>query len=153
MNKRNLTRKKCNIRTSIGVKESPTCASASHLNFQGDVSALMVLCKTEVFCAIRFVPLWAFVLFLILLKSLQTLLRHTIMAGATKISVRAVAVLVAVGLGYGATKVNFKALLLNTLTGPGSVSRIVALAVVLANLKNLPFVWHVSFPSVPACIS
>jgi hypothetical protein len=114
------------------------------ISASGDVSALMGLCKTEVLCAIRFIPLWTFVLFLLLLKCLQSLLRRVIMAGATKISVRTVAALVAVGVGYGASKVNLKALLLQTITGPGSGSRIIALAVVLANLKNLPFVWHVS---------
>jgi hypothetical protein len=103
----------------------------------------MGVCKTEVLCAIRFVPLWTFILFLLFLKFVQSLLRRAIMAGATKISVRTVAALVAVGVGFSVTRVNVKALLLKTLTGPGSVSRIIALAVVLANLKNLPFVWHV----------
>ncbi len=69
------------------------------------------------------------------------------MAGATKISIRTVAALAAVSVVFGASKVNLKSLVLGTVTGPGNVSRILALVVVLANLKNLPFVWHVCPPA------
>jgi len=68
------------------------------------------------------------------------------MAGATKISIRTVAALAAVSVVFGVSKVNLKSLVLNTVTGPGNASRIIALVVVLANLKNLPFVWHVCPP-------
>jgi hypothetical protein len=68
------------------------------------------------------------------------------MAGATKISIRTVAALAAVSVVFGVSKVNLKSLVLNTVTGPGNVSRIMALVVVLSNLKNLPFVWHVCPP-------
>jgi hypothetical protein len=83
-----------------------------------------------------------------LLCSSFLLPRRITMAGATKISIRTVAALAVVGVGFGVSKANLKSLVLNTVTGPGNVSRIIALVVVLANLKNLPFMWHVctAFP-------
>ena len=77
------------------------------------------------------------------LRSSFLLPRRIAMAGATKISIRTVAALAVVGAGFGASKVNLKSLVLNTVTGPGNISRIIAFIIVLANLKNLPFVWHV----------
>jgi hypothetical protein len=68
------------------------------------------------------------------------------MVGATKISIRTVAALAAVSVAFGVSKVNLKSLVLNTVTGPRNMSRIIAIVVVLANLKNLPFVWHVCPP-------
>lgn len=35
-------------------------------------------------------------------------------------------------------------LIVGIFTGPGSVSRVIALLVILTNLKVFPFVWHVS---------
>jgi hypothetical protein len=72
------------------------------------------------------------------------------MAGATKISIRTVAALAAASVAFGVWRVNLKSLVLKTVTGPGNVSRIIALVVALANLKNLPFVWHVC-PLCPLC--
>lgn len=37
-----------------------------------------------------------------------------------------------------------RAVLIGMFTGPGSVSRIIALLLILTNLKVFPFVWHVS---------
>jgi hypothetical protein len=108
----------------------------------------MGICKTELICAVRFVPLWTFILLIFLLKFIGSFFRSATMAGATKLSIRTLATVAAVGVGIGASRVNVKALLQNALTGPGSTSRIIAIVVVLANLKNFPLVWHVSTSTV-----
>lgn len=41
-----------------------------------------------------------------------------------------------------------RALLGGIFTGPGSISRIITLLVILTNLKVFPFVWHVSYASM-----
>lgn len=40
--------------------------------------------------------------------------------------------------------VGVRSILMGIFTGPGSISRIVALVLILTNLKVFPFVWHVS---------
>lgn len=68
------------------------------------------------------------------------------MAGATRLSLRPLGLIAALGVGIGAAKLNpsggVKELLVGLVTGPGSMSRIVALVLVLVNLKVLPLVWH-----------
>ena len=49
--------------------------------------------------------------------------------------------------GVGAARLNIRNLLVRTFTGSGSYSRIIATILVLANLKNVPFAWHVRLPS------
>lgn len=58
--------------------------------------------------------------------------------------IKAIAVAVTIAMAYGATRINVRALLTSAFTGPGSISRIIAIVLVLCNLKNLPFIWHVS---------
>jgi hypothetical protein len=103
----------------------------------------MGICRTEVLCAIRFIPLWTLILILILLK----FLRRAIMASGAGLPIRSAVrlfgALAAVSIGYGMTKVDFKRIVLKTVTGPGSTSRIIAILLVLANLKNVPLAWHV----------
>lgn len=75
----------------------------------------------------------------------------TIMASATRLPLKSIAFTTAVVVAAGASKVSFKNLAVSTFTGPGSYSRIVATLIVLANLKNGPFVWHVcNLPSPEA---
>ena len=71
------------------------------------------------------------------------------MASATAINIKTVptktigALLVA-GAGYGLSRLDVRSTFLNVFTGPGSTSRIIAIVIVLANIKNFPYVWHVS---------
>ncbi|KAI9734037.1 MAG: hypothetical protein M1818_006975 [Claussenomyces sp. TS43310] len=65
------------------------------------------------------------------------------MASASRLPIKAIAGVTALGLALGAAKVDLKSLLLGVVTGPGNYSRILAIVVVLANTKSLPFVWHV----------
>jgi hypothetical protein len=108
------------------------------------------ICKTEILCAVRFIPLWTLIILLFLFKLLGNLLQRTTMASATRLSRRTLGALVAVSAGaiavVGTGKIDYRSvrsLLQSTLTGPGSTSRIVAILVVLANFKNFPLVWHV----------
>jgi hypothetical protein len=113
------------------------------------------ICKTEILCAARFIPLWSLVLLVILFKSLRNVLRRATMASLTKFSSRTLGTLLVVSAGAaavaGARRVDYKSLktlLQSTLTGPGSTSRIIAILVVLVNFKNFPLVWHVGTPAV-----
>lgn len=105
----------------------------------------MNVCKTSILCAIRFVPLWT----LVVVVFLFGFLRRTIMASATGLPYKSIAAVGIAGLTLGASHVDVKGLILKLVTGPGSYSRIAAALIILANIKNLPFVWHVSFPSFP----
>ena len=109
------------------------------------------ICKTELLCAVRFIPLWTLIILLFLFKVLGNLLHRTAMASATRIPRRTLGVLLAASISAVAVAGtrNFdyrsvRSLLQSTLTGPGSTSRIVAILLVLANFKNFPLVWHVS---------
>lgn len=66
---------------------------------------------------------------------------------ASRLPLRSIAAVLAAALSVGAWKT--KPFVASFLTGPGSYSRILALAVVLANYKNFPFVWHVRLPPPP----
>lgn len=65
------------------------------------------------------------------------------MASATALPIKTIAFTAAVVVSVGASKINLPNLIIHTFTGPGKYSRIAALALVLANLKNLPGAWHV----------
>ncbi|KAL3424564.1 capsule polysaccharide biosynthesis protein [Phlyctema vagabunda] len=64
------------------------------------------------------------------------------MASATRLPLKSLTFTALVLIGAGASRVNLRNVLVNTFTGPGSYSRIVAIAVVLANVKNFPWAWH-----------
>jgi hypothetical protein len=66
------------------------------------------------------------------------------MASATSLPLKSIAFTTALVVTAGTSRLNIQSLLVKTFTGPGSYSRIAVLAVILANLKNLPWVWHVS---------
>jgi hypothetical protein len=100
----------------------------------------MNVCKTAVFCAIRFVPLWS----LVVVVFVFGFLRRTIMASVTRLPYKSIAAIGATSLVLGIAHVDLKATLLKVVTGPGSYSRIAVTFFLLANFKNLPFVWHVS---------
>ena len=70
------------------------------------------------------------------------------MASATRYPIKTVGFTAAVLIAAGASRVNVKKLLESTFTGPGSYSRVVAAVVILFNLKNAPWAWHVSL-SIP----
>jgi hypothetical protein len=75
-----------------------------------------------------------------------------IMASGTRLPLKSITFTMALALSVTASRLSIRTILLNTFTGPGSTSRIVATLFVLANLKNIPFAWHVSSshsPSVP----
>ena len=65
------------------------------------------------------------------------------MASATRLPLKSLAFTTALVLSAGASRVNLRNLIINTFTGPGSYSRLAAVLLVLANLKNVPFAWHV----------
>lgn len=74
------------------------------------------------------------------------------MASATRIQVPLKAIFAGIGTvaaassAYGIIRAGgVKALLQSTFTGPGSTSRIIAILLVLLNIKNFPFVWHVGY--------
>lgn len=69
------------------------------------------------------------------------------MASATRLPLKSIAFTTALVVAAGSSRINLRALLTSTFTGPGSYSRIAALLVVVANLKNVPFAWHVSSSS------
>lgn len=52
--------------------------------------------------------------------------------------------------GYAASRVDWQKAVRAFLTGPGRTSRILLLVFVVFNMKNMPFVWTVSFPSPQA---
>ncbi|KAH6722551.1 hypothetical protein BKA61DRAFT_592814 [Leptodontidium sp. MPI-SDFR-AT-0119] len=64
------------------------------------------------------------------------------MASATRLPLKSIAFTTALVVSAGASKVSFRNLAINTFTGPGSYSRMVAVLLVLANIKNVPFAWH-----------
>lgn len=65
------------------------------------------------------------------------------MASASRLPLKSIAFSAAVVVAASASKINLRKIITNTLTGPGMYSRIVAVVVVLANLKNVPWAWHV----------
>lgn len=123
----------------------------------------MGICKTEIICLVRFVPLWSFLAVLFLLKLVHLLIKRLfararfssgarlqarVMASAASLPLRALAPAVAALLGAGAYA--SRAQIKSFLTGPGSYSRILVLVLLGANVKNLPFVWHVRTIPLPA---
>ncbi|TVY82574.1 Uncharacterized protein LSUE1_G002062 [Lachnellula suecica] len=64
------------------------------------------------------------------------------MASATNVPIKSILFTTALGVGIGASRVNLQSTLTSFLTGPGRNSRIIAAAILLANIKNVPFVWH-----------
>ena len=68
------------------------------------------------------------------------------MASATRLPLKPIAVSAAVVFTVIASRANLYKHLLNTVTGPGKYSRIFAITLILANLKNAPFAWHASSP-------
>ncbi|RDW58050.1 hypothetical protein BP6252_13461 [Coleophoma cylindrospora] len=64
------------------------------------------------------------------------------MASATQLPLKSITFTTALLVAAGLSRVNIHKLLVGTFTGPGSYSRIAILAVVLANLKNVPYAWH-----------
>jgi len=102
------------------------------------------ICKTEVLCLIKFLPLWSFVLVLLLSKLLYSLGRRT-MASASSSAfgafIRPVTPVAMVGMAVGIYY--SRESILEVFTGPGKYSRIALLLVLLANYKNFPFVWHI----------
>lgn len=70
------------------------------------------------------------------------------MASIARLPVGKIAAVAALGLGLSLSRTNVKAVLVSTFTGSGSTSRIIAILLLLANLKNLPFAWHVRIPAV-----
>jgi hypothetical protein len=65
------------------------------------------------------------------------------MASATRLPLKSILLTASIILGVGATRPTAKKAMLSIFTGPGKYSRIAAFLIVLANLKNFPFVWHV----------
>ena len=72
------------------------------------------------------------------------------MASATKLPLKSMvlasSVAIPIVLGASASRVNLRNLVIRTFTGPGSYSRVVAAILILTNLKNVPFAWHVGPP-------
>jgi hypothetical protein len=66
---------------------------------------------------------------------------------------KSIAFTTALALSFAASHVNLRSLIITTFTGPGRYSRIAALAIILANLKNVPFAWHVSILFLLAFLS
>ncbi len=66
------------------------------------------------------------------------------MASSTRLPMKTILLTTTLVAGASISRLNLKSLLLSTFTGPGSYSRILVTAIVLANLKNVPFAWHVS---------
>ncbi|KAM3075186.1 hypothetical protein ACMFMF_005865 [Clarireedia jacksonii] len=64
------------------------------------------------------------------------------MASATRLPLKSIVFTTAFVAAAGASHVNIQKLLTDVFTGPGSYSRIAAAVVLIANLKNLPGVWH-----------
>lgn len=69
-------------------------------------------------------------------------------AGTTNKLLRVAGSALVPAIAYGAYKGNAGRLLESFLTGPGRISRIFALVVVLLNWKSLPLAWTV-WPSLP----
>jgi hypothetical protein len=67
------------------------------------------------------------------------------MASATALPMKPLGVTAATAVIAAAYMLDVPKLVVNIFTGPGSFSRIVAIVLVLANLKNFPLVWHVSY--------
>ncbi|KAH8596376.1 hypothetical protein B0O99DRAFT_570506 [Bisporella sp. PMI_857] len=64
------------------------------------------------------------------------------MASAIALPLKTIAGVSALAITIAGSKVNFRRLIHDFVTGPGNKSRIAALLLVLANIKNIPFVWH-----------
>lgn len=80
------------------------------------------------------------------LPACQSFLSNINMASAARIPLKTVLFTATLALGVSASRVNLRDFLIRTFTGPGSYSRIIAATLVLANLKNVPFAWHVGSP-------
>jgi hypothetical protein len=65
------------------------------------------------------------------------------MASAASLPLKSIGFASAILLAAGGSRIQFRDLLVRTFTGPGRNSRIAVIALVLANVKNLPFVWTV----------
>ncbi|KAH8685907.1 hypothetical protein BGZ60DRAFT_441307 [Tricladium varicosporioides] len=64
------------------------------------------------------------------------------MASATRLPLKSVLFTATLVVGVGASRLHLRTILRNTFTGPGKYSRIAAVLVILANFKNVPYVWH-----------
>jgi hypothetical protein len=65
------------------------------------------------------------------------------MASATSLPLKPILFTTSLVLGIGASRVGLRDLLLKTVTGPGKYKRIGVILFVVANIKNVPFFWHV----------
>lgn len=74
------------------------------------------------------------------------------MASATRLPLKSIAFTTTLALGVGASRVDLRNLLLRMFTGPGSKSRIAFAFIVLLNLKNVPFAWHVCLSSLSSVL-
>jgi hypothetical protein len=63
------------------------------------------------------------------------------MASGARLPLRSLAFTGALALSVVASRMSIRNALLNTFTGP---SRVLAALFILANIKNVPFAWHVS---------
>ena len=66
------------------------------------------------------------------------------MASAARLPLKPILFTASIVLGAGASRVGLREFLLKTVTGPGKYKRIAVILFVVANIKNFPFVWHVS---------
>jgi hypothetical protein len=66
------------------------------------------------------------------------------MASATRLPLKSILFTTSIVLGVGASRVGLREILLKTVTGPGKYKRIAVILLLFANIKNVPFFWHVS---------
>lgn len=67
------------------------------------------------------------------------------MASAVSLPLKSIAFVSSIILATGGSRIKYRNLVVRTFTGPGSYSRTAAIALLLINVKNWPFVWSVSF--------
>jgi hypothetical protein len=65
------------------------------------------------------------------------------MASASRLPLKSIAFSTAIVFAATASKVNLRKIIINTFTGPGMYSRMLAAVLILANFKNIPWAWHV----------
>ncbi|KAG9235057.1 hypothetical protein BJ875DRAFT_283722 [Amylocarpus encephaloides] len=64
------------------------------------------------------------------------------MASASALPLKSILFTASIVAGVGVSRVSLRDLLLKTVAGPGKYKRITILLVILANWKNVPWVWH-----------
>lgn len=65
------------------------------------------------------------------------------MASAASLPLKSIGFVSTILMAAGGSRIQFRDLLVRTFTGPGRNSRIAIIALVLANVKSLPFVWTI----------